>query len=63
MGRLLDEIEGWAREREMRRIEVGVACSSDLAVAFYNKHGFSAYSQRVAKDMATDAKTCQLQAS
>jgi ribosomal protein S18 acetylase RimI-like enzyme len=55
--RLLDEIEGWARERGMRRIEVGVACSNDPAIAFYNKHGFSAYSQRMAKDIATDVKT------
>jgi ribosomal protein S18 acetylase RimI-like enzyme len=62
-GRLLDEIEGWARERGVRRIEVGVACSNDPAVAFYHNRGFSAYSQRMAKDIATDVKTCQLHAS
>jgi ribosomal protein S18 acetylase RimI-like enzyme len=47
----------------MRRIEVGVVCSNEPAIAFYNKHGFSAFSQRMANDMATDANTCQLQAS
>jgi GNAT superfamily N-acetyltransferase len=50
-GRLLAAIEDWARDRGVRRIEVGVACSNSAAVSFYSNRGFVAFSQRMGKDI------------
>ena len=48
---LISEVERWAQQQRVGRVQVCVACTNDLALSFYAKQGFSADTQHMSKEI------------
>ena len=49
--RMFEEIERWFSERKIRRIELRVATSNEVSIAFWHKMGFIPYVETVYKEI------------